>query len=155
MPVSIQQLRIYREARELEDQVYELVKKFPVDEFYDLGNVLRRESAAVSHHIMEAHRLISYRYKIDALDNARREAISIKHSIGVAEELGVDQKLIESYEGIAQQCLSLSEWLQGKLEERLRKTCQHLEFTDTLDGHKCGTCGLEWTEEEQARLDAA
>ncbi|MDQ0943145.1 four helix bundle protein [Streptomyces sp. V1I1] len=121
MAESIQHLRIYKEARQLEDHIYEVVKQFPADEFYDLGNALRRESAAVCHHIMETHRLVSYRHKIDALDNARREAISIKHSIGVAEKLGVDQELIESYEGIAQQCLSLTEWLQSKLEQRQRE----------------------------------
>ena len=56
MAESIQQLRIYQSARTLEDQVYELVKRFPSEEFYGAGNDLRRSSAAVSHYISEAHR---------------------------------------------------------------------------------------------------
>jgi four helix bundle protein len=74
MAESIEQLRIYVAARLLEDQVYELVKTFPADQFYGLGNDLRRSSAAVSHHIMGAHRLYSYRLKLDELAAMRREA---------------------------------------------------------------------------------
>jgi four helix bundle protein len=76
MAESIQQLRIYQSARNAEDQVYELIKLFPSDQHYPLGNDLRRTSAGVSHYIMEAHRLFSYRLKLDALANARREAES-------------------------------------------------------------------------------
>ena len=38
MAESIEQLRIYKSARAAEDQIYELVKQFPADQFYGLGN---------------------------------------------------------------------------------------------------------------------
>jgi hypothetical protein len=51
MAEPIEQLRIYKQARAVEDEIYELVKTFPADQFYGLGNDLRPSSAAVSHHI--------------------------------------------------------------------------------------------------------
>ena len=71
---SIEDLRIYKLARELEDQVYELVKAFPPEQFYAMGNDLRRASAGVSHHIMNTHQFFSYTLKLDELAAARRQA---------------------------------------------------------------------------------
>jgi 23S rRNA-intervening sequence protein len=47
MAESVEQLRIYKSARNAEDRVYELIKEFPTDQFYGLGNDLRRSSSAV------------------------------------------------------------------------------------------------------------
>ena len=121
MAEAIQQLRIYKSARELEDQVYELVKSFPAEQFYGLGNDLRRSSAAVSHHIMETHRLFSYRLKLDALAAARREAEVTQRHLEAAVELGASKELCEEYLGIVKQSWGLSKWLKTKLAERQAK----------------------------------
>jgi len=94
MAESIEQLRIYKSARAAEDQVYELVKQFPADQFYGLGNNLRRSSAAVSHHIMGAHRLFSYRLKLDELSAMRREAENTMQYLEDARTLGATDELI-------------------------------------------------------------
>jgi four helix bundle protein len=121
MAEAIEQLRIYKSARQLEDQVYELVKSFPAEQFYGLGNDLRRSSAAVSHHIMETHRLFSYRLKLDALASARREAEATQRHLEAAKDLGADPKLCEEYLGIVKQSWGLSKWLKVKLTERQAK----------------------------------
>jgi four helix bundle protein len=121
MAESIEQLRIYKTARELEDQVYELVKTFPAEQYYGLGNDLRRASAAVSHHIMETHRLYSYRLKLDALANARREAEVTQKYLGVAKSLGVADQMIEDYTSVIKQSWGLSKWLKAKLVEKQEK----------------------------------
>jgi four helix bundle protein len=121
MAEAIQQLRIYKSARELEDQVYELVKSFPSEQFYGLGNDLRRSSAAVSHHIMETHRLFSYRLKLDALAAARREAEITQRHLEAATDLGASKELCEEYLGIVKQSWGLSKWLKTKLTERQTK----------------------------------
>src|SRR6266705_4395142 len=92
MAESIEQLTIYKLARRLEDEVYELVKAFTADQFYGLGNDLRRSSAAVSHHIMGCHRLFSYRLKLDELAAMRREAEDVNEQINMAGDLlGADK----------------------------------------------------------------
>lgn len=121
MAESIEQLRIYKTAREAEDKLYELVKQFPADQFYGLGNDLRRSSAAVSHHIMEAHRLFSYRLKLDALAAARREAEATQKHLETARELGATNELMSEYTAVIKQSWGLTKWLKVKLEDKQEK----------------------------------
>jgi four helix bundle protein len=121
MAESIEQLRVYKSARALEDQVYELVKLFPAEQFYGLANDLRRSSAAVSHHIMEAHRLFSYRLKMNELFAVRRECETTQKHLEAARDFGVTDDLINEYTGIIKQSWGLTKWLRAKLEERQEK----------------------------------
>lgn len=121
MAETVEQLRIYKSARNMEDQVYELVKTFPAEQFYGLGNDLRRSSAAVSHYIMEAHRLFSYRLKLDALAAARREAEASQRHLQAALSLGATETMVEEYTGIIKQSWGLTKWIKAKLEERQEK----------------------------------
>jgi four helix bundle protein len=121
MAESIEQLRIYKSSRAIEDQIYELVKKFPADQFYGLGNDLRRSSAAVSHHIMSAHRLFSYRLKLDELAAMRREAEVTQKHLEAARELGATDEMITEYTAIIKQSWGLSKWLKAKLDEKQEK----------------------------------
>ena len=121
MSESIEQLRIYKAARAAEDQIYELVKAFPAEQFYGLGNDLRRSSAAVSHHIMENHRLFSYRLKLDALAQARREAEATQKHLETARDLGATDELISEYTAVIKQSWGMTKWLRTKLDERQEK----------------------------------
>jgi len=121
MAQSIEQLRIYKSARQSEDQIYELVKQFPADQFYGLGNDLRRSSAAVSHHIMNAHRLFSYRLKLEELAATRREAEITKKHLEAARDFGAHDDLIEEYTAVIKQSWGLTKWLKVKLAERQEK----------------------------------
>lgn len=121
MAESVEQLRVYKSARGLEDQIYELVKTFPAEQFYGLGNDLRRSSAGVSHYIMEAHRLFSYRLKLDALAATRREAEATQRHLQAALELGATEAMVEEYTGIIKQSWGLTKWVKAKLDERQEK----------------------------------
>jgi four helix bundle protein len=121
MAESIEQLRIYKSARALEDQVYELVKTFPAEEFYGLANDLRRSSAAVSHHIMGAHKLYSYRLKMDEMSAMRREAETTQKNLEAARDFGATDELISEYTNIIKQSWGLTKWLKAKLEKRAEK----------------------------------
>ena len=121
MAESIEQLRIYKTARSVEDQVYELVKQFPPDQFYGLGNDLRRSSAAVSHHITSAHRLFSYRLKLDELAAMRREAEITQKFLENARAYGATDDLISDYTAIIKQSWGLSKWLKARLDEKREK----------------------------------
>ncbi len=121
MSESIEQLRIYKSARSAEDQVYELVKQFPAEQYYGLGNDLRRSSAAVSHHIMGAHRLFSYRLKLDELAAMRREAEATQRYLEDSRDFGATDELISEYTGVIKQSWGLSKWLKAKLVEKREK----------------------------------
>lgn len=117
---SIEQLRVYKSARDVEDIIYDEVKALPAEHFYGIGNDLRRSSAAVSHYLMEAHRLFSYRLKLDSLAAARREAEACQRQIesAVAKDLGIHQDLIEKYTEIIKQTWAHTKWVKNKLDER-------------------------------------
>ena len=121
MSESIEQLRIYKSARSAEDQVYELVKQFPAEQFYGLGNDLRRSSAAVSHHIMGAHRLFSYRLKLDELAAMRREAEVTQKYLEDARDFCATDEMISDYTAIIKQSWGLSKWLKAKLVAKQEK----------------------------------
>jgi four helix bundle protein len=121
MSESIEQLRIYKSSRTAEDEVYELVKQFPAEQFYGLGNDLRRSSAAVSHHIMGAHRLFSYRLKLDELAAMRREAEVTQKYLEDARSMGATDEMISAYTAIIKQSWGLSKWLKAKLVSKQEK----------------------------------
>ncbi len=68
---SIEQLKIYQLALDLETRVFTLVQDLPKDKFYPLGNNIRRASSAIAHYITEAHKRFSYTVKIESLHVAR------------------------------------------------------------------------------------
>ena len=121
MAESIQQLRIYATARTLEDQVYELIKAFPADQFYGLANDLHRASSAVAHHISAAHKLFSYKLKLEELAAARREAEIAQKLLLDAKQYGPTDNLIEEYTGIIKQSWGLTKWLKSRLDEKQAK----------------------------------
>ncbi len=118
MAESIQQLRIYVTARELEDRVYELVRQLPQDAHYPLGNDLRRASSAVSHYISEAHRHNSYGFKLDALNEARVAAE--RTQLLLADTPEIEAAAISSeYIGVIKQACGLIKYIKKRRSERL------------------------------------
>lgn len=88
---SIEGLRVYRASRELEDDIYKLVAKLPHEEFYRLGDGLRRSSAGISHYISESHRRHSLGLKIEALHLARTEAEQLSQHLNDYTNRGYGQ----------------------------------------------------------------
>ena len=120
MAESIQQLRIYVTARELEDRVYELVKDLPEELRYPLGNNLRRSSSAVSHYISEAHRHYSYSLKLEALHEARVAAE--RTQLLLADAPGIEAAAIGSdYIGVVKQAWGLIKYIKKRRNERLTR----------------------------------
>jgi four helix bundle protein len=118
MAESIQQLRIYMNARELEDRVYELVKGLPEASRFPLGNDLRRASSAASHHINEAHQQRSYGLKLESLHEAR-------NAVQRTQLLLADLPEIEAaaiscdYIGVIKQTWGLIKYVKQRRNERL------------------------------------
>ena len=75
---SIGDLRVYALARQLEDQGIALAAALPETETYGLANDLRRSTAAIAHHIYEAHRRYSYTIKLESLHTAIAESEQAK-----------------------------------------------------------------------------
>jgi four helix bundle protein len=121
MAESIEKLRMYQLAIQLEDQVIDLVRKLPAEQLYPLGNDVRRASAAVSHHINQAHQRYSYQLKQQELAEARDKAERARQLLVLLRQFGASDELIEGYVTIVKQSWSLSKWLKTRQAERQAK----------------------------------
>jgi four helix bundle protein len=130
MAESIEKLRMYQLAVQLEDQVVDLVRQLPAEQRYPLGNDARRASAAVSHHINQAHQRFAYQLKQQELAEARDQAERARQLLDRLREFGVSDELIEGYVTIIKQSWSLSKWLKTRQAER--QTQAAVQATDEL-----------------------
>ena len=118
--VSIAQLRIYQLAHRLEDNVYELVKGLPEEQFYPLGNDLRRASAAAAHYIAQAHRSYSYQLKLESLHAARSAAEDMGKLLERVQQegFGDTKALAEDYTTLIKQNWGLIKYLKNRQAEK-------------------------------------
>lgn len=117
---SIEQLKVYVLAHEIEAKVFELVEAMPHENFYPTGNSLWRATTATAHYIAEGHERYSYTIKIQSLQYAR---IAAEEALKCLEELkqnfGVDTaELNEAFTTTIKQCWGLIKYFQGKQREK-------------------------------------
>jgi four helix bundle protein len=86
---TIKDLRVYQQARELEDKMPAVIKQLTADQLYPLGNSLWRSCVAVGHYITEAHKFYSYRVKLESLHAARTAAEDAIKYLERAKEAGI------------------------------------------------------------------
>ncbi len=129
---SIEHLRIYQLARSLEDQVYELVKALPTEQFYPLGNNLRRTSAAVAHYIAETHRRYSYTIKMESLHGARTAAEEAIRQLEAYETAGHGKagELKDDYTALISQSWGLIKYLKN--QQHLTQAKDQAQASDEL-----------------------
>lgn len=117
---SVEQLKVYVLAHELEEKTLELVKSMPQENFYPLGNSLWRAATATAHYIAEAHERYSYTIKIQSLQYGRIAAEeAVKQLEEFQQQFGADTKaLSEDFTAVIKQCWGLIKYLQGKQREK-------------------------------------
>jgi four helix bundle protein len=117
---SVEQLKVYVLAHELEEKTLNLVKAMPAENFYPLGNSLWRAATATAHYIAEAHERYSYTIKIQSLQYGRIAAEeAIKQLEEFEQQFGADTKaLSEEFLAVVKQCWGLIKYLQGKQREK-------------------------------------
>ncbi len=113
---AIGNLRVYQLARELEDQVYDLIKALPQEERFLLSDNLRRSSSAVAHFIAEAHGSFAYTDKVKALYKAIDTANETSYFLQqfAAQKYGDTAKLQDGYTGVVKQTWGLIKYLKNK-----------------------------------------
>jgi four helix bundle protein len=116
---SIEQLKIYQLALELETKIFELVQSLPKEQFFPNGNNLRRASAAIAHYITEAHKRYSYTVKIESLHVARVYAEESIKLLGQLKEQGLETgDLTDQYTVVIKQSWGLIKYLKKRQDEK-------------------------------------
>ena len=86
---SFRELLVYREARELSRQIFEVTKRFPKEETYALTDQVRRSSRAIGAAIAEAWAKRRYeKHFISKLTDADGEQQETQHWIETAVDCG-------------------------------------------------------------------
>jgi four helix bundle protein len=113
---TIKDLRVYQQARELEDKVPAVIKQLSEDQLYPLGNSMWRSCVAVAHYLAEAHKYYSYRVKLESLHAARTAAEQTIKYLEKAKEAGLTgtEQLVEDYTGVIKQCWGLIKYLKNR-----------------------------------------
>lgn len=121
---SVEQLKVYTLAHELEGKVFSLISEMPQENFYPLGNSLWRAAVATAHYIGEAHERFSYTIKIQSLQYARIAAEeTISHLEEFDKQFGTKaEALSEEFTAVIKQCWGLIKYLQGKQREKAEAT---------------------------------
>ncbi|MCL5093723.1 MAG: four helix bundle protein [Patescibacteria group bacterium] len=87
---SLEDLKIYKMACDLEKFVYELVISFPKEEKYRQIDQMKRSSASVCDNIAEGYGKFSFQSKIQSFYVARGEAMEIKNQL----ERSINKKFV-------------------------------------------------------------
>jgi four helix bundle protein len=86
---SFRDLLVYRKARAVAKEVFEISKGFPKEEMYSLTNQVRRSSRSIGGQIAEAWAKRRYeRHFISKLTDADGEQLETQHWIDTAEDCG-------------------------------------------------------------------
>lgn len=129
---KITDLRVYQNARQLEDKIHALINVLPESEYWELGDRLRRNSAATAHWITLAHNDYSLSHKIEYFHESRRSAEQTCASLAQYEEngYGKTQQLQDEYCAIIKQNWGMIKWLRAKQERKMYADLEAREIED-------------------------
>lgn len=112
MATGLENLKIYKMARELELEVYKITKVFPNDEKFRSVDQLRRSSSGVTNGIAEAYNKQSVKNKVYVLrDIAIGEAEETKSNLLVCADKNFANK--EQLENLAERYRELMKAING------------------------------------------
>ncbi len=117
MSTGLENLKIYVLASELDLQVHNLTKTFPVDEKYRSVDQLRRSSSSVTNNIAEAYNKRSIKEKIHILsDIVKGEAEETKRNLEMClkKSFHSDSIIIEKYTELLKMVSGYIRFLQKK-----------------------------------------
>lgn len=110
---SYKELRVYQAAMDAAMQIFELTKKFPIEEKYSMVDQMRRSSRSVCANIAEAWRKRRYRaHFVSKLSDAEAEAEETRVWLEFANRCGylVEDEAVRrdtAYDGILAQLVRM------------------------------------------------
>lgn len=110
---SFRDLEVYKIARKLSSEIFDVTKTFPKEEMYSLTDQIRRSSRSVGAQIAESWTKRKYeKHFISKLTDADGEQLETQHWIEIAFDCGyiskkVNDKLLEEYFSIGRMLNSM------------------------------------------------
>lgn len=113
---SYRELEVYKLAREVSKEVYNMTKTFPSEERYSLTDQIRRSSRSVGAQIAESWGKRRYEsHFISKLTDADAEQLETQHWIEISEECSYINS--EKAKSLLQKCESLGKMIQSMIDK--------------------------------------
>ena len=112
---SFRELDVYKLARKLSKEIFEMSKKFPKEEMYSLTDQIRRSSRSVGAQIAEAWAKRNYeKHFVSKLTDADGEQMETQHWIETARDCSyifndIAQNLLAQYSSVGKMLNSMME----------------------------------------------
>lgn len=113
---SFKELEVYKLSRELSKEIFEVSKKFPIEERYSLTDQVRRSSRSIGAQIAESWGKRRYeKHFVSKITDADSEQFETQHWI----EIALECKYIESKtkDLLAIKCESIGKMLQSMIDK--------------------------------------
>jgi len=102
---SFTDLEVWKKARSLRNNIFELVKSFPNDEKYRLSDQIIRSSRSIGNNIAEGHGRYHYVDSAKFFVNARGSATETIDHLFVAKDIGlITDDVFESFREDCEAC---------------------------------------------------
>ena len=113
---SFKDLEVYKKAKELAQNIFELTKSFPKEEKYSLNDQIRRSSRSIGAQIAESWGKRRYiNHFISKLTDADAEAYETLHWIDVSYECKYLEKNL--YEDMNTKCYEIGKMLNSMINK--------------------------------------
>ncbi|HLP71690.1 MAG TPA: four helix bundle protein [Bacteroidales bacterium] len=113
---SFRDLEVYKLARIISKEIFEITKKFPKEEMYSLTDQMRRSSRSVGAQIAEAWGKRRYQnHFISKLTDADSEQLETQHWL--EESLECDYIKSEKRDELIDKCKSVGRMLQSMIDK--------------------------------------
>lgn len=83
MGYGFEDLEVYKEAREFRKKIYQLVKKLPPEERFNLADQMRRAAVSLTNNIAEGHGRYHYQESIQFLRHSRGSLAELQDDLNV------------------------------------------------------------------------
>ncbi len=113
---SFRELEVYKLARQLSREIFEISKKFPKEEMYSLTDQIRRSSRSIGAQIAEAWGKRKYeRHFVSKLTDADGEQLETQHWIEVALDCSCISKQVAN--DLLKHCESIGKMLNSMINK--------------------------------------
>lgn len=105
---SFTDLEVWKKARSLRNNIFELVKSFPNDEKYRLSDQIIRSSRSIGNNIAEGHGRFHYVDSAKFFVNARGSATETIDHLFIAKDIGlIGEAVFKSFKEDCEECMRM------------------------------------------------
>jgi len=112
---SFRDLRVYQEAFDLQQKIFEVTKSFPKEEMYSLTDQIRRSSRSIGANLAEAWQKRRYEaHFVSKLSDSDAEQAETQHWLHTA--LACNYLTVEKHAELIQKCLGIGRMLGNMIK---------------------------------------